>query len=344
MADYFRIDARSGARLCARRADRRAVVPARQGRHDPRADRRAHRPGAVRAVLRLCRRPLRDGRADVAGRAGAAARTQRRRCPRWSRPSPRSANRSFPAQLARWLDALDETGRWALLKLVTGALRIGVSARLAKTAAASLGDKDPTRSKCSGPGCAALRRAVRLAGRPRREARQTRDPAPFRPAMLAHAHRGDAISPRSTPPTSRRMEMGRHPRAGGRRRGEDGTRDRAALFAHRRGHLQRAFPTWSRRCDFRGAIDGELLIVRERPRADLQRAAAAAQPQSRHAEAAARISRSHPRLRSSGRRRRRPARRCRSPSAARGWRTSSRGSTIRASTSRRWCRSRPGTS
>src|SRR5579859_7050196 len=26
----------------------------------------------------------------------------------------------LPAQLARWLDALDETGRWALLKLVTG--------------------------------------------------------------------------------------------------------------------------------------------------------------------------------------------------------------------------------
>ena len=40
------------------------------------------------------------------------------------------------AHLAPWLDALDATGRWALLKLVTGALRIGVSARLAKTALA----------------------------------------------------------------------------------------------------------------------------------------------------------------------------------------------------------------
>src|SRR6187551_252233 len=39
----------------------------------------------------------------------------------------------LPKQLARWLDELDETGRWALLKLVTGALRIGISARLAKT-------------------------------------------------------------------------------------------------------------------------------------------------------------------------------------------------------------------
>jgi DNA ligase 1 len=36
--------------------------------------------------------------------------------------------------LAPWLDALDATGRWALLKLVTGSLRIGVSARLAKIA------------------------------------------------------------------------------------------------------------------------------------------------------------------------------------------------------------------
>jgi DNA ligase-1 len=38
--------------------------------------------------------------------------------------------------LESWLDALDATGRWALLKLVTGELRIGVSARLAKTALA----------------------------------------------------------------------------------------------------------------------------------------------------------------------------------------------------------------
>ncbi|MGO8842686.1 MAG: cisplatin damage response ATP-dependent DNA ligase [Methyloceanibacter sp.] len=41
-----------------------------------------------------------------------------------------------PALLANWLDGLDATGRWALLKLVTGALRVGVSARLAKTALA----------------------------------------------------------------------------------------------------------------------------------------------------------------------------------------------------------------
>jgi DNA ligase-1 len=40
--------------------------------------------------------------------------------------------------LERWLDALDATGRFALIKLITGSLRVGVSARLAKTALASI--------------------------------------------------------------------------------------------------------------------------------------------------------------------------------------------------------------
>lgn len=45
-------------------------------------------------------------------------------------------------RLEAWLDRLDATGRWALLKLLTGALRVGVSARLAKTALAGLGGLD----------------------------------------------------------------------------------------------------------------------------------------------------------------------------------------------------------
>ena len=49
------------------------------------------------------------------------------------------------AHLAPWLDALDATGRWALLKLVTGSLRIGVSARLAKLALAEWSGADIAR-------------------------------------------------------------------------------------------------------------------------------------------------------------------------------------------------------
>lgn len=43
---------------------------------------------------------------------------------------------ALPALLAGWLDTLDASARLALLKLVTGGLRVGVSARLAKTALA----------------------------------------------------------------------------------------------------------------------------------------------------------------------------------------------------------------
>lgn len=42
--------------------------------------------------------------------------------------------------IERWLDALDPDGRWALLKLLTGGLRVGFSSRLAKQACADLGD------------------------------------------------------------------------------------------------------------------------------------------------------------------------------------------------------------
>jgi DNA ligase-1 len=50
--------------------------------------------------------------------------------------------REVPGLIAGWLDRMDATGRWALLKLITGALRVGVSARLAKTALAQFGDVD----------------------------------------------------------------------------------------------------------------------------------------------------------------------------------------------------------
>src|SRR5262249_42186269 len=59
----------------------------------------------------------------------------------------------LPQQLARWLDALDETGRWALIKLVTGGLRVGVSARLAQGALAGRPHQD-------GPGPRGVRAAA----------------------------------------------------------------------------------------------------------------------------------------------------------------------------------------
>src|SRR6266404_1843218 len=93
----------------------------------------------------------------------------------------------LPKQLSCWLDELDETGRWALLKLVTGAMRIGVSARLAKTAAANLGGKGPHDIELMWPGLAPpyLDLFAWLEGRAEKPVNL--DPAPFRPVMLAHA-------------------------------------------------------------------------------------------------------------------------------------------------------------
>jgi DNA ligase 1 len=92
----------------------------------------------------------------------------------------------LPAQLARWLDGLDATGRWALLKLVTGALRIGVSARLAKTAVAALKPCDPDEIELIWPGLAAPYEALFAWLEGRSEKPQLHSPVPFRPVMLAH--------------------------------------------------------------------------------------------------------------------------------------------------------------
>src|SRR6201995_2722978 len=55
----------------------------------------------------------------------------------------RSASRAEVQRLLEgWLDELDADGPWGLLKLLTGALRVGVSARLAKQALPHLGGGD----------------------------------------------------------------------------------------------------------------------------------------------------------------------------------------------------------
>ncbi len=50
--------------------------------------------------------------------------------------------RDLGQRIEEWLNGLDATGRWALLKLLTGALRVGVSGRLARTALAEMAGRD----------------------------------------------------------------------------------------------------------------------------------------------------------------------------------------------------------
>jgi DNA ligase-1 len=93
----------------------------------------------------------------------------------------------LPRLLTGLLDGLDETGRWALLKLITRALRIGVSARLAKQALADFGDKPvhDIEDVWHGLEPPYLDLFAWLEGREPKP--ETSNPAPFHAAMLAHA-------------------------------------------------------------------------------------------------------------------------------------------------------------
>jgi DNA ligase-1 len=99
----------------------------------------------------------------------------------------KSANRGEVGNLLEpWLDALDATGRWALLKLVTGSLRIGVSARLAKTALAEWSGVDIDRIEEIWHGLAPPYQPLFDWLEGRCPTPQTGDLPTFCPLMLAH--------------------------------------------------------------------------------------------------------------------------------------------------------------
>jgi DNA ligase 1 len=168
----------------------------------------------------------------------------------------------LPKQLARWLDELDETGRWALLKLVTGAMRIGISARLAKTAAAALGDKDPHDIELMWPGLAPpyLDLFAWLEGRADKPV--NRDPAPFRPVMLAHAIEDTDFANLDAADYVAEWKW-------------DGIRAQAVSGRDAHGNVQariysrsgeditKSFPDLLPSLHLPGAIDGELLVLRD---------------------------------------------------------------------------------
>ncbi len=168
----------------------------------------------------------------------------------------------IPAQLVRWLDELDETGRWALLKLVTGGLRIGVSARLAKTAAAALGDRDAHDVELIWPGLAPpyLDLFGWLEGHTEKPV--NRDPAPFRPVMLAHAIEDTDFANLAPDDFTAEWKW-------------DGIRVQAVSGVDERGNIvtrlysrtgediTKGFPDLVPCLKLRGALDGELLVLRD---------------------------------------------------------------------------------
>ncbi len=201
----------------------------------------------------------------------------------------------LPGQLARWLDQLDETGRWALLKLVTGALRIGVSARLAKTAAAALGGIDVQEIELIWPGLAPpyVELFAWLEGRA--EKPSSRDPVPFRPAMLAHAIDEGELAGLDPADFMAEWKWDGIRVQAVAAEDADGSR-KTRLYSRTGENISNAFPDLT-------AVAALLRCHRRRiagrargPGAELQRPAAAAQSQDRHPQAAGGIPRASARL------------------------------------------------
>ncbi len=159
-----------------------------------------------------------------------------------------------PRLVERLLDSLDATGRWALIKLVTGGMRIGVSARLAKQALADLGGRPINEIEEAWPGLTPPYRALFawLEGRGERPEAKIR--APFRPVMLSHALGDDELALITPDAYAAEWKW-------------DGVRVQAVretgiarLYTRTGDDISTAFPDLVDGLDFEGALDGELLI------------------------------------------------------------------------------------
>src|SRR5579883_1892517 len=179
-----------------------------------------------------------------------------------------ASRREVPQILERWLDALDADGRWALLKLLTGGLRVGVSARLAKQALADLGKVD----------VAAIEEVWHSQAPPYgdlfawlegRAAKPSPDaPGRFRPVMLAQA-----IDEASDFARYEAKDYAAEWKWDGIRVQAAAESGQRRLYSRTGEDVATAFPDVVAALNFEGVIDGELLIFRDghaAPFGDLQ--------------------------------------------------------------------------
>ncbi|HVC59616.1 MAG TPA: cisplatin damage response ATP-dependent DNA ligase [Acetobacteraceae bacterium] len=166
---------------------------------------------------------------------------------------------ALPGIVAAWLDASDPSTRLALLKLITGGLRVGASARLAKLALAELGgvDADAVEEVWHGLAPPYMQLFAWLEGRA---------PAPepagypvFHPPMLAHPLEPADLA--ALRPEEWRAEwkwdgirVQLVATAGGRR-----------LYSRGAEDISPGFPEIIEAMDFHAVLDGELLVLREGP-------------------------------------------------------------------------------
>src|SRR5690606_9517025 len=199
----------------------------------------------------------------------------------------RATRAEAPALIEGWLDALEPKGRWALLKLVTGGLRVGLSARLARTAVAMMRpaavaeppspEGDETIETLAPVTVGEIEEVWHglkppyddlFAWLEGRAARPSADaPGRFRPVMLATALDEAALEGLEPADFAAEWKW-------------DGIRvqvvregEVARLYSRTGDEISGAFPDLMAALDFQGVIDGELLVVRDgriAPFGDLQ--------------------------------------------------------------------------
>jgi DNA ligase-1 len=176
-----------------------------------------------------------------------------------------------PAALAEMLDHLDSSGRYALLKFATGELRIGISARLAKTALAQAFalDVDAVEEVWHGiepPYLPLFAWAEGRGDQPRAQ-----DVPVFRPFMLAHPLEGRALEEQTISLADYAAEWK-----------WDGIRVQLVrvagvtrLYSRAGDDITRSFPDVADAFDQEGVLDGELLVKGEAQGSDAQSGLAA---------------------------------------------------------------------
>jgi DNA ligase 1 len=179
-----------------------------------------------------------------------------------------AAKPALPGIVAGWLDSADASTRLALLKLITGGLRVGASARLAKIALAEIGGVSADEVEEVWHGLEPPYQSLFAWLEGRGDKPDPADAPVFRPPMLAHPL--EAADLAGLDPSDWRAEWKWDgirvqvvATAGGRR-----------LFSRSADDISGTFPEIVEAMNFHAVLDGELLVIRPdgtvAPFADLQ--------------------------------------------------------------------------
>ncbi|OCW56385.1 cisplatin damage response ATP-dependent DNA ligase [Hoeflea olei] len=167
-----------------------------------------------------------------------------------------ASRREGPALVEAWLDRLDPPGRYALLKLVTGGFRMGLSARLIKQALAGFGQVEVNEIEELWHGLAPpyLDLFAWLEGTGDKPVNAAA--APFRPVMLSHAI-DEADFERLDP-----ADFAAEWKWDGIRVQAVSERGINRLYTRTGDDISASFPDLVDAIAFDGALDGELLVAR----------------------------------------------------------------------------------